>query len=784
MKTIVSTNTVVNSPNLAPKGFTLKQKNLAKIINIVENDIYSDKILAVIREYSCNAYDANVEAGKRDVPIVVSLPSRLSPEFKVRDNGNGLTEDEIHEVFTSYGESTKENSDDYIGQLGIGSKSGFAYGDNFVVTSWKNGIKTVYNAVKGSDVRDMVKLYSEPSTEASGIEISIPVKTGDEAAFKSKSINFFKYWQTVPKVIGLQDNEVSKINDDVVIDGGDWKIYSSDGYHSGKAVALMGNISYPIQWELVVETLRKQNKLDSRTNGIISFITRNTTLLRFQIGEVQMAPSREALQYTEHTVNNIIKKVDKICNEIERIIIDKISSAKTLWQFKCNITEVFGRTGTGYGYTSAEDKYRSLNSLDHIFALVKTKLMFNGKNVTDPTYDGFNQWDAVRGFVQQNDPRYSLPNNQFLFTPCISVFRSTHSDKLSGEGCSRSNNYFKVTAHSNNHIMIMDVDRKSYVKQAIKWYINTNKVGSLYVLNFKNDAAKKAFDVAYDFAGATIVKFSDVFAKYKPLIPKRNTTGKLEDNTVKCGTLVPANYFSYYRRNNLSNLWEYREEINLKNDTGYYMDVSEGESMTVNGKTMSPSNFINLVHSLHENKVLDLSNVKKVCGFGKQIIGGKRFARNKNNWTNFVTYIENTLKALNKDAFVFNSILAERSQSSDLNKFYIHKNFLLTITTNLPKDHMLSQFYSKYPIMTEKTKEHMNVLTQLNVSFIQTNTHTNLKNEVENQFNLIAAKYPMLKTLMVSSEYRKPEWCPSLQSEFVKEIVNYINFVDSTAKMV
>jgi len=192
MKTTSLNNTIVNSPNLTATSFGIKDKNLAKIINIVENDIYSDKILAVLREYSCNAYDANVFVGKRNTPIQVFMPSRLEPNFKVRDNGQGLSETDIKEVYTSYGESTKSDSNEFIGALGIGSKSGFAYGDNFVVTSYHNNTKTVYNAVKSATKREIVKLYSEYSSEPSGIEVSIPVKQGDDHLFATKSLNFFK----------------------------------------------------------------------------------------------------------------------------------------------------------------------------------------------------------------------------------------------------------------------------------------------------------------------------------------------------------------------------------------------------------------------------------------------------------------------------------------------------------------------------------------------------------------------------------------------------------------
>ena len=58
---------------------------------VLSSGLYSNKIRAVIREISCNAWDSHVEAGVADVPFKVTLPNRLSPTFSVRDFGVGLS---------------------------------------------------------------------------------------------------------------------------------------------------------------------------------------------------------------------------------------------------------------------------------------------------------------------------------------------------------------------------------------------------------------------------------------------------------------------------------------------------------------------------------------------------------------------------------------------------------------------------------------------------------------------------------------------------------------------
>jgi HSP90 family molecular chaperone len=158
----VETNRFVETSGpLQTINFGVKEHNMQHLMSILRDQLYSDKKLAPIREYSCNAVDANIENGKKDVPIKVTLPNENFHELKIRDYGKGLSYEEMVNIFCSYGESTKRNSNDYIGQLGIGSKSGFAYGDNFMVTSYKHGKKEVYTCVLDkSGIGSLINLIS------------------------------------------------------------------------------------------------------------------------------------------------------------------------------------------------------------------------------------------------------------------------------------------------------------------------------------------------------------------------------------------------------------------------------------------------------------------------------------------------------------------------------------------------------------------------------------------------------------------------------------------------
>ena len=117
------------------------------MFKLLSSDIYTDKIRAVIRELSTNAVDSMIEAGTINTyKYQVTIPSVLSPVFKIRDFGTGLDEEGIKRVYT-YGDSSRNKSNLFVGAFGIGSKSPFAYTKTgFDIVSWCNGKRYHYNA--------------------------------------------------------------------------------------------------------------------------------------------------------------------------------------------------------------------------------------------------------------------------------------------------------------------------------------------------------------------------------------------------------------------------------------------------------------------------------------------------------------------------------------------------------------------------------------------------------------------------------------------------------------
>lgn len=158
-----------------------KIKATAKAFKILSDGLYSDKILAVIRELACNAYDAHVAAGHPEKPFYLHLPDELDPVFRLRDFGIGLSYHDIHHVYTTYFESLKTHSNDMIGALGLRSKSPFAYVDSFTVNSYFNGELRTYAAYLDEDGCPAVAdLGAWETDEPNGLEIMFPVEKNDK----------------------------------------------------------------------------------------------------------------------------------------------------------------------------------------------------------------------------------------------------------------------------------------------------------------------------------------------------------------------------------------------------------------------------------------------------------------------------------------------------------------------------------------------------------------------------------------------------------------------------
>jgi sensor histidine kinase regulating citrate/malate metabolism len=89
----------------------------SSMFQLLTSKVYTDPILAVMREWSTNAIDACL-ASSKPVNFDVHLPTMGDPVFSVRDYSSGLSESDMLGLFCTVGASTKRNSNEFNGTFG------------------------------------------------------------------------------------------------------------------------------------------------------------------------------------------------------------------------------------------------------------------------------------------------------------------------------------------------------------------------------------------------------------------------------------------------------------------------------------------------------------------------------------------------------------------------------------------------------------------------------------------------------------------------------------------
>lgn len=286
-------------------GMTIDESALSHIMSVL-TDLYSDPEMAVIREYSTNAFDSHVEAGVKR-PIEVTLPSPLSPFFRVRDFGVGMTIEDIRSIYSRYGTSTKRQSNDVVGMLGLGCKSALTYTDQFTLTGIRDGIQTQVSVSRDADGAGSMTIVATMETDdPDGVEIIVPTKVGNR--FEQKANDFFRFWEKGRVLVN--GKSVDRID-------GMWiapdLLLTKD---CDKSYVVMGNVAYPMP----------DYTIQGNYFRAVSFV---------DIGAVSFTPSREALQMTTRTKETLEqlkvriqkernvamqKQIDEAPNKLEAVL--------------------------------------------------------------------------------------------------------------------------------------------------------------------------------------------------------------------------------------------------------------------------------------------------------------------------------------------------------------------------------------------------------------------------------------------------------------------------------
>jgi hypothetical protein len=332
MKLNEATSHYETSGDMEEKFFSIKDQGM--IFDILRNKMYSNPILAICREISCNARDAHREVGSSEVPIHIHLPNNLEQYYKIKDFGPGISPERMDNVFIQYTASTKRNDNIQTGGFGLGAKTPFSYSDSFSIVTNHNGIKYNYGcAIDETRVGKLVLLSSSPTTEPNGTEIIIPVKPMDFRAFADWTEVSTRHWKVKPIIKGYQGTFVWQ-DLKTIIEGDNWAISASNDWQRSAKIVIDG-IEYPLE----LEALKKY------ADPKLIDAARGNLILYFGIGELTLSASREQVQLDKPTQVKISKRMDEVVKDIKARIDEKIEAFDNLWDanvyYRKELTQAF-----------------------------------------------------------------------------------------------------------------------------------------------------------------------------------------------------------------------------------------------------------------------------------------------------------------------------------------------------------------------------------------------------------------------------------------------------------
>lgn len=534
-------------------AFTIKAS--AKAFQILSSNLYSNPLGAMIRELSTNAYDAHVDAGKKDVPFIITVPNALAPNFKIRDYGTGLTEEQIYKIYTTFFESTKTNSNDVVGCLGLGSKSPFGVADQFTINSYVDGTKTVYSAfLDSARIPSIAKFIDLPTDEENGIEIEVSLRQDDARYFTNELKRQLKWFNLKPIIEGDENFSWEELGEPT-LSGTNWAVYRGQR----DSVVVQGQIAYPISIRDMGNSFK-----NAENHYFLASILDGGFVFDVNIGDVNIAPSREALTYDDATTNKLIELAEKAGMEIFENIKEKIDQCSTFY----DAVLLFN--------TLVDDMPRAVRNMINTLEYNGQKLSNKCINLKPADCSSIHRW-----YLHYNGKKIDR----------IEVYLSREFEGTDANGDSIYTQYYNVEIEKTTHYFYMEKDVKG-LKERLTQYTKDHVRYRERVYVFQTDHS-------FDELQALLPGFPLQNAADLEKVRRKAPEKKEKKDGIAEVTL-------FQRWGNKTSTWE-TKEVNIADlDGAYYVDIERYEAKLGN-ETMD---FKDAYEAAVELKLLPEAGVK------------------------------------------------------------------------------------------------------------------------------------------------------------------------------
>lgn len=575
------------------QAFTIKASG--KAFQILSSGLYSDKILAIVRELSSNAYDAHVDAENQDTPFTVHLPNNLEPWFSIHDYGVGLSHKDVMTMYSTYFDSTKTDTNDATGMLGLGSKSPFSYTESFTVTSYFNGEQRTYLVDLGEEGVPQISLaagFPIDTDQHNGLEIQFAVKNGDFREFENKAHQVYKRYSPLPEVVGVPNFEIEPVK--YLFTGKNWRLIKTTqtgGY--AKCYVIQGTVAYPVD-------LGAMRNIDHDSYDVLFGLNLE---MDFPIGELDVAANRETLSYDERTVANLVKRADIAKKEIGKEISAQFKGCKSLWEARKMWIEVFGGDSM-YSYS------RESNILLRLIENIGLEINWRGQKIEPKVRINMTDDLSINGFNVQN-------------------LRSRHCGRVKMRRYTNGmkNNYINIVA-SDAVLFFMDDLEKGAVAR-VRHFVDEmdEDIKEVYLVHCKTGEATKKFTAL--LGGANLRNASTL-----PKPTRKGSSGANGNQLNGCIFIMPLNDYNTVTTN--KDFWE-STTLDYKAG-GYYLPVNRSK-IQIDGQHFG-NNLYDIMKLAKELKIFDY-NTTDLFGIPKSAVHKLR-----GTWINLFDHIAAEVKKI------------------------------------------------------------------------------------------------------------------------------------------
>ena len=483
------------------------------IIEYMTTTIYSNPLRIMCQEIMTNSRDANIEAGRGNEAIQITLPTIFDNNLIIQDHGIGINPDRIENVFINYGSSTKRNTDKQVGGFGIGAKTPFAYSHTFLVSTVSRDVngdkkKYIYSMIKEGTgiVPKAIKVSENDTTENLGTSITIPIQTTDISKVRGYIASLSHKWKVRP-IITNSDEDIFKSFDDkkrdYIIDTPEYKMYKKDSNN------------YQFNCDVYIENIPYSIKTDV-FEKFINISSKYAFEFYFKTGELHVSLSRENIHYDVQTMDKIKTVCNKLMKDVQQYSQNVISQQKSYLE-ACEIFQL------------------------HIDLMGKNKQSWN--NI--PTYSFYDLFHMLPFEYQIYESRMNLVSKR------ISYINHYHNNVFINDIANEHKKPYvrgfyqndlnahnsMIIAHFNqemeNKILLDEPSRKIIIDQVKKELKNISSLPKVEAIRVKN--IKSIDEKDEKFSGQ--IQFHKVLRNGQPLVGKNytefETVEQLHDRYIK-----------------------------------------------------------------------------------------------------------------------------------------------------------------------------------------------------------------------------------------------------------